>query len=331
MTRVAALALVLGLIFINFTAQCYGQLRVGFYDGECFLGQSVESIVRRVVTERFDGDPTIVAALLRLQFHDCFVNGCDASLLLDGKDSEKTARPNLSVRGYDIIDEAKTALRFFCPQAAVSCSDIIAMATRDAVSLAKGGWYDVETGRRDGPQTSAKDVNLPSTDFNVSQAVAAFRDRNLSPTDMVYLLGAHTVGVAHCSFFEDRLYNFQNGGPDGTMNETLRKVLQDTCPRGRKSLNTAILDQNPTSAFIVDKSYYQQIQNHFGILRIDQLLALDPITQSTVANIVSSDDFSTKFGEAMVKLGRVGVLTGEEGEIRNSCRAVNTFRRANRD
>lgn len=60
--------------------------------------------------------------------------GCDASILLDGRASEKTAPPNLSVRGYDVIDAAKAALESICPNV-VSCADIIAMATRDAVSL----------------------------------------------------------------------------------------------------------------------------------------------------------------------------------------------------
>lgn len=62
------------------------------------------------------------------------LKGCDASLLLDGSKSEKTAIPNLSVRGYDVIDAAKLAVETICP-GVVSCSDIIAMATRDAVAL----------------------------------------------------------------------------------------------------------------------------------------------------------------------------------------------------
>lgn len=63
----------------------------------------------------------------------CF-KGCDASLLLDGSNSEKTAFPNLSVRGYEIIDAAKAAVEAICP-GVVSCADIIVMATRDAVAL----------------------------------------------------------------------------------------------------------------------------------------------------------------------------------------------------
>lgn len=60
--------------------------------------------------------------------------GCDASILIDATNSEKTAIPNLTIRGYDIIDEAKAAVEGFCP-GVVSCADLIAIAARDAVFL----------------------------------------------------------------------------------------------------------------------------------------------------------------------------------------------------
>lgn len=44
------------------------------------------------------------------------------------------AIPNLTVRGYDLIDEVKAALEKACP-GVVSCADIIVAATRDAIAL----------------------------------------------------------------------------------------------------------------------------------------------------------------------------------------------------
>lgn len=73
MPRVAALALALSFIFVTLTGQCCGQLQFGFYRGKCGAN-NVELVVRGKVLEIFSNDPTIVAALLRLQFHDCLVN-----------------------------------------------------------------------------------------------------------------------------------------------------------------------------------------------------------------------------------------------------------------
>ena len=143
------------------------------------------------------------------------------------------------------------------------------------------------------------------------------------PIDLMHV-GGHTVGVAHCVLFQDRLYNFKNTGqPDPTMDPELVKNLRSKCPQNTTSNNFVNLDQNPLSSFIVDKSYYGQILAHRGILQIDQELALDPLTQATITTIANGYDFNTKFGQAMVKLGAVQVLTGTQGEIRKSCRAIN--------
>ncbi|GMP51674.1 hypothetical protein CsSME_00017817 [Camellia sinensis var. sinensis] len=114
---------------------------------------------------------------------------------------------------------------------------------------------------------------------------------------MVYLLGGHTVGVAHCSLFEDRLYNFQNSGkPDPIMNLVLLEILKSRCPQNATVDNTADLDENPVSAYAVDNSYYQQILLGKGILQIDQELALDPRTTDTVKYAaVVGYDFQIKF------------------------------------
>ncbi|TVU33225.1 hypothetical protein EJB05_25015, partial [Eragrostis curvula] len=78
------------------------------------------------------------ASLLRLFFHDCFVQGCDASILLDDVGTfvrEKTALENAdSIRGYEVMDDIKLALETVCP-GVVSCADILALAAHDGVNL----------------------------------------------------------------------------------------------------------------------------------------------------------------------------------------------------
>ena len=105
--------------------------RVGFYSKTCPLA---ESIVHSTVQTHFQSNPTVAPALLRMHFHDCFVQGCDASVLIDGPNTEKTAPPNLGLRGYEVIDDAKTQLEAKCP-GVVSCADILALAARDSVVL----------------------------------------------------------------------------------------------------------------------------------------------------------------------------------------------------
>lgn len=65
------------------------------------------------------------------------LQGCDGSILLDDTETfkgEKTAGPNKnSVRGFEVIDNIKTAINLVCLDNVISCSDILAVAARDSV------------------------------------------------------------------------------------------------------------------------------------------------------------------------------------------------------
>lgn len=127
-------SIVLTLMLVMAAKMVQGQgTRVGFYSRSC---PRVESIVRSTVQTHFRSDPTVAPNLLRMHFHDCFVQGCDGSILLNGSSSEKTSIANQNLIGYDVIDDAKTQLEAACP-GVVSCADILALATRDAVVLVK--------------------------------------------------------------------------------------------------------------------------------------------------------------------------------------------------
>lgn len=107
------------------------------------------------------------------------------------------------------------------------------------------------------------------------------------------------------------------------MDPSLLVSLRRICPMNSARDNAVNLDQDPASSLRVDNSFFKQIMMRRGILQIDQDLATNSLTKATVAKIATGDDFNAKFGEAMVKMGRVQVLTGNQGEIRKSCRAVN--------
>nr|AKN79302.1 peroxidase 9 [Betula platyphylla] len=306
----------------------FAELQVGFYKSTC---PQAESIVQQVIQTEFCRDPSITAALLRMHFHDCFVTGCDASILIDStrnKPSEKAAGPNLTVRGFEVIDNAKKRLEAACPSI-VSCADIITLATRDAIALAGGPNYTLPTGRRDGLVSNPDDVLLPGPGISVSGALQVFTAKGMALSEMVTLLGAHTVGIAHCFFFDYRLSNYEgSGAPDPSMDPGLVAELNVTCARNENA--TAFLDQS--TSLTMDNEYFKQILLRKGILQIDQELALDRSTAGIVSGFASDRIvFQRSFAKAMRKLGSVQVLVGKAGEIRKNCRVFNTATKSTKE
>ncbi|CAK7325258.1 unnamed protein product [Dovyalis caffra] len=99
-----------------------------FYDKSCPNGQR---IIRTAIGTAIAREQRMAVSLIRLHFHDCFAQGCDASILLDETSaiqSEKTALGNTnSARGYNVIDKAKSEVEKICP-GVVSRADIIVVA-----------------------------------------------------------------------------------------------------------------------------------------------------------------------------------------------------------
>eukprot|EP00250_Pteridium_aquilinum_P004268 c14492_g1_i1 orf=227-1435(-) len=301
---------------------------VGFYTKKC---PKAEDIILAEVRKRFLVDKTITPALLRMLFHDSFVRGTDASILLDSKPghlAEKEALPNLTLRGFDVINAAKEAVEMACP-GVVSCADILTLATRDAVALAGGPRYDVPTGRLDGKVSIKEEaLNLPSPAFPVEQSRESFLEKGLDAEDMVALLGAHTVGVALCGFFNDRLFNFRGtGGADPNMNPVLVTRLSTVCPNPFFTESDADppihLDQATPSLF--DSAYFHQLVAGNGILQIDQEIVADPSTATLVHNFTSPQAFFPAFVKAITKMANIGVITGTSalGEVRLKCNVSN--------
>ncbi|KAH9565659.1 hypothetical protein CY35_04G088100 [Sphagnum magellanicum] len=318
---VMALSAVMNVCFAH--AASKSPLQVGFYATSC---PTAESLIHSATQAKWNVDRTITAGLLRISFHDCFVQGCDASNLIKStptNTAELDALPNLTLHGMDLIETAKAAVEEACP-GIVSCADIISLATRDAVVTAGGEYYAVPTGRRDSRVSLASSVNLPGPGFSVASAASAFQGRGLNITDMVTLLGAHTTGVAHCEFFSNRLYNFSGTGRnDPSMAPSLVESLKSVCPQASTGLgHTTALDQG--TEFDFDNSYYKQLEKNRGILQIDQELTYDHQTSRIVKSLAGRGSrFGTSFGQAMVKMGNIGVLTGSQGEIRRICSQIN--------
>ncbi|KAK4254285.1 hypothetical protein QN277_009688 [Acacia crassicarpa] len=293
--------------------------RLGFYSTSC---PNAESIVRSTVQAHVNSDPSLAAGLLRMHFHDCFVKGCDASVLVAGSGTERTAGANGGLRGFEVIDDAKTQLEAACP-GVVSCADVLALAARDSVVLSGGVKWEVPTGRRDGRVSKASDVNnLPTPSDSVDLQKKKFADKGLNTQDLVTLVGGHTIGTTACLFFSDRLYNFNgNGGPDPTINPSFLPQLRALCPQNGDGSNRVALDFGSQNQF--DTSYFSNLGKGQGILQSDQVLWSDASTKPFVQRYLGGNIFNVEFGKAMVKMSNIEVKTGKNGEIRKKCSAVN--------
>jgi len=166
------------------------KFKVGFYTGSC---ATVETRIKNAVVAQAKLDPTIIPALIRLFFHDCFANGkCDASVLLKGTSTTKTeldSTTNLTLRGLDFIDFLKSMLtKANCTQ--VSCADIVALSARDAVVAGGGTFYSIPTGRMDGKVSLKADAdNMPTSRTPITGILAQFSNKGFSAQEMVVLTG----------------------------------------------------------------------------------------------------------------------------------------------
>lgn len=301
-------------------------LKEQFYAESC-NGMDVEGVVYKVVKSYMDRDSTLAASLMRLQFHDCFLRGCDASILLDSTATnlgERESVANRFLRGLDIIDDAKAALEAVCP-GVVSCADILALATRDAVGMLEAGpSWTVRTGRRDGLIANESEVsdNIPSPFFHFSQLRDLFTIKGFSVPELIILSGAHTIGRAHCGSFSIRLYNNSGvGDTDPSLDPNYAAHLKTICS---PSDRTTAVPMDPDTPLVFDNNYYNLLQENKGLFRSDAALLVGNRGRGIVYDLSRGRDFPERFVEAMVKLVELDVLTGSDGEIRKNCHFVNS-------
>nr|XP_009794792.1 PREDICTED: peroxidase 52-like [Nicotiana sylvestris] len=134
----------------------------------------------------------------------CYIEGCDGSLLLDDTSSftgEKRAAPNVnSARGFEVIDNIKSAVEKVCP-GVVSCADILAVTARDSVVILGGPNWNVKLGRRDSRTASQSAANsgIPPATSNLNRLISSFSAVGLSTKDMVALSGLFSPPPPHNS------------------------------------------------------------------------------------------------------------------------------------
>ncbi|XP_052185995.1 peroxidase 11 [Diospyros lotus] len=306
-------------------------LTLDYYKSTC---PTVLEIVRKDMECAVQSDPRNAAFILRLHLHDCFVQGCDGSVLLDDTitlQGEKKASINKhALNGFGIIDRIKNKLESECP-GIVSCADILTVAARDAVLLVGGPYWDVPLGRKDSKSAgyALADLNLPTGDEGLLSIISKFIYQGLSVTDMVALSGAHTIGMGRCTNFRARIYgDFEATSGMNPISKTYLSNLRSICPAaGGGDDNETAMDYLTPNLF--DNSFYSILLRGEGLLNSDQELyssvfgvETKKLVQKYAENSVA---FFEQFSESMVKLGNItNPDSFVNGEVRKNCRFVNT-------
>lgn len=314
----------LTVAFLLFFGAAHGQLQMGFYSDSC---PGAEDMVTAAVQEAAASDATILPALVRLQFHDCFVRGCDASVLITGNGAEVNNNKHQGLRGLDVVDAAKAELEEQCP-GVVSCADIVALAARDAIAMTNGPSFEVPTGRRDGLSSNVRDADvLPDVGDSIQVLRSKFAASGLNDRDLVLLTAAHTIGTTACFFVKDRLYSFPlpggRTGSDPSIPAAFLSELKARCAPG--DFNTRVpLDRGSQGRF--DDSILRNIRAGLVAIASDAALEASNATGALVGAYLgaASASFAQDFVGAMIKMGTIGAITGDAGEIRDVCSAFNT-------
>ncbi|CAI0399528.1 unnamed protein product [Linum tenue] len=302
------------LLVVAFAGKSSAQLSTNFYSKSC---PKLLTTVRSAVKSAVSRERRMAASLLRLHFHDCFVNGCDGSILLDDTPTftgEQTARPNnRSVRGFEVIDDIKSKVEKVCP-GIVSCADILAIAARDSTVLVKGPNWKVRLGRRDSKTASLAAANsgvIPPPTATLNELITRFQARGLSAKDMVALSGSHTIGQARCV--------------TTNINSNFARTRQERCPSAANSGDDRLAPLDVKTAAFFDNKYYKNLVKQKGLLHSDQILfdggSADSLVRSYSKNPKA---FAADFAAAMIKMGNIDPLTGSQGEIRKKCGRPNS-------
>ncbi|KAJ7943686.1 Peroxidase [Quillaja saponaria] len=278
-------------------------LRIGFYDETC---PQAEQIVADTMAQIHETNPRLPAHFLRLFFHDCIVS---KSLMISKLNSRKHV-----------------------PET-VSCADTLSFATREAMVLSGLPHQPWPAGRRDSEESLAANVegNLPLPNWTVDQMIDLFvGKRGLSIEDMVALIGAHSVGGAHCGMFSNRIYNNKGDGLVKPIpNVAFLDELKGLCPDPNNAeqvqkMGDPVVDFDQTTPEKLDHAYYTNLLEGKALLSTDQALTQDERTNVFVHKFSDNQfKFVKKFLRAMLRLGTTQVLTGNQGQIRRICRSVN--------
>ncbi|CAE6183721.1 unnamed protein product [Arabidopsis arenosa] len=262
---------------------------------------------------------------LRNIFHDCAVESCDASLLLDSTRrelGEKEHDRSFGLRNFRYIEEIKEALERECP-GVVSCSDILVLSAREGIEAVGGPYIPLKTGRRDGlkSRTDMLESYLPDHNESISVVLDKFKSIGIDTPGLVALLGSHSVGRTHCVKLVHRLYP----EVDPSLNPDHVPHMLHKCPDSIPDPKAVQYVRNDRGTpMVLDNNYYRNILDNKGLLLVDHQLAHDKRTRPIVKKMAKDQAYFFKeFTRAIQILSENNPLTGSKGEIRKQCNLAN--------
>lgn len=297
-------------------------LMMDFYRETC---PQAEEIIREQVKLLYKRHKNTAFSWLRNIFHDCAVQSCDASLLLDSTRktiSEKETDRSFGMRNFRYIEEIKDAVERECP-GVVSCADILVLSARDGIVAVGGPYIPMKTGRRDGRRSRSEVLEqyLPDHNESTSSVLEKFSAMGIDTPGVVALLGAHSVGRTHCVKLVHRLYPDVDPALNPDHVPHMLKKCYDPIP-DPKAVQYVRNDRG--TPMKLDNNYYRNILDNKGLLMVDHDLAQDQRTRPFVKKMAKSQDyFFQHFSRAITLLSENNPLTGDQGEIRRHCNLAN--------
>ncbi|KAH9322381.1 hypothetical protein KI387_017020, partial [Taxus chinensis] len=166
-----------------------GGLEMNYYRDSC---PQAEEIVEEQVRLLYKQHKNTAFSWLKNIFHDCFVESCDASLLLDltrKSVSEKETDRSFSLRNFRYLDSIKEAVERECP-GVVSRADVLVLSARDGIMSLGGPYIPLKTGRRDGRKSRANvlEMYLPDHNNTISTVLTRFKAIGIDTLGLVSLL-----------------------------------------------------------------------------------------------------------------------------------------------
>ncbi|CAN8231056.1 unnamed protein product [Cochlearia groenlandica] len=297
-------------------------LMMDFYKDTC---PQAEDIIREQVKLLYKRHKNTAFSWLRNIFHDCAVESCDASLLLDSTRrelGEKEHDRSFGLRNFRYIEEIKEAIERECP-GVVSCSDILVLSAREGIEAVGGPYIPLKTGRRDGlkSRTDMLESYLPDHNESISVVLEKFKSIGIDTPGLVALLGSHSVGRTHCVKLVHRLYP----EVDPSLNPDHVPHMLHKCPDSIPDPKAVQYVRNDRGTpMVLDNNYYRNILDNKGLLLVDHQLAHDKRTRPIVKKMAKDQGYFFKeFTKAIQILSENNPLTGSKGEIRKQCNLAN--------